>query len=110
GEVEVAHEALLREWPRLRAWLEEDAQGRKLRQHVIQAAKQWEASARDPAELYRGARLSTAMDWSSGRDQELNELERSFLATSRQQSDRDAERQRRTNRRLRGLLTGAAVF
>ena len=30
GEVEVAHEALLREWPRLRGWLEEDAQGRHL--------------------------------------------------------------------------------
>ena len=29
GEVEVAHEALLREWPRLRGWLEEDAQGRR---------------------------------------------------------------------------------
>ena len=27
GEVEVAHEALLREWPRLRDWLEEDADG-----------------------------------------------------------------------------------
>ena len=25
--LEVAHEALLREWPRLRAWLEEDAEG-----------------------------------------------------------------------------------
>ncbi len=30
GEVEVAHEALLREWPRLRAWLEEDAEGRRV--------------------------------------------------------------------------------
>ena len=29
GEVEVAHEALLREWPRLRGWLQEDAQGRR---------------------------------------------------------------------------------
>ena len=26
GAVEVAHEALLREWPRLRSWLEEDAE------------------------------------------------------------------------------------
>ena len=34
GEVEVAHEALLREWPRLRAWLEEDAHGRRLHRHL----------------------------------------------------------------------------
>ena len=30
GTVEVAHEALLREWPRLRGWLDEDAEGRRL--------------------------------------------------------------------------------
>ena len=34
GTLEVAHEALLREWPRLRGWLEEDAEGRRLHQHV----------------------------------------------------------------------------
>ena len=38
GTVEVAHEALLREWPRLRGWLEEDAEGRRLHQHLIDAA------------------------------------------------------------------------
>ena len=108
--VEVAHEALLREWPRLRAWLEEDAQGHQLRQHLTQAAKHWEASGRDASEVYRGARLSAALDWASTRGPELNELEREFLAESRQASEREAERQRRTNRRLRGLLVGTAVF
>ena len=39
GEVEVAHEALLREWPRLRGWLEEDAEGRRLHRHLRGAAK-----------------------------------------------------------------------
>ena len=34
GEVEVAHEALLREWPRLRGWLEEDAEGRRLHRQL----------------------------------------------------------------------------
>ncbi len=33
GDVEVAHEALLREWPRLRGWLEEDAHGRHPQQY-----------------------------------------------------------------------------
>ena len=37
--VEVAHEALLREWPRLRGWLEEDVQGRALHRHLIGAAR-----------------------------------------------------------------------
>jgi WD40 repeat protein/class 3 adenylate cyclase len=108
--VEVAHEALLREWPRLRGWLEEDAQGHQLRQHLTQAAKQWEAAGRDASEVYRGARLSAALDWASTRGPDLNELERDFLAESRQASEREEERQRRTNRRLRSFLVGTAVF
>ena len=54
GEVEVAHEALLREWPRLRGWLEDDAEGRRLHRHLRAAARDWEAGGRDPGELYRG--------------------------------------------------------
>jgi WD40 repeat protein/DNA-binding SARP family transcriptional activator len=110
GTVEVAHEALLREWPRLRAWLEEDAEGRRLHQHVIQAAREWQGSGRDPAELYRGARLASALDWASTHEQQLNELERAFLDESGAASEREAERQRRTNRRLRTLLAGVGVL
>ena len=108
--VEVAHEALLREWPRLRAWLEEDMQGHQLRQHLTHAAQQWEETGREASEVYRGARLSAALDWAATRGPDLNEQERDFLSESRQASDREAERQRRTNRRLRGLLVGTAVF
>ena len=110
GTVEVAHEALLREWPRLRGWLEEDAEGRRLHQHLIHAAGEWQASGRDPAELYRGARLASALDWAAEHDPELNELERDFLEESRAASEREAERQRRTNRRLRTLLAGVGVL
>jgi WD40 repeat protein/class 3 adenylate cyclase len=108
--VEVAHEALLREWPRLRAWLEEDVQGHQLRQHLTHAAQQWEETGREASEVYRGARLSAALDWAATGEPDLNELERDFLSESRQASEREAERQRRTNRRLRGLLVGTAVF
>jgi hypothetical protein len=108
--VEVAHEALLREWPRLQSWLDEDAQGRQLRQHLTQASKQWQAGGQEASELYRGARLSAALDWSTAHPAELNELERGFLTASRQASEQEADRQRRTNRRLRGLLAGVAVL
>jgi WD40 repeat protein/class 3 adenylate cyclase len=110
GLIEIAHEALIREWPRLRGWLEEDATGRQLRTHLTRSAKQWSDRDRDAGDLYRGARLSATLDWAQTHDRELNELEREFLAQSRQASEREAERQRRTNRRLRGLLVGTAVF
>ncbi|HEY7281268.1 MAG TPA: PQQ-binding-like beta-propeller repeat protein [Actinomycetota bacterium] len=108
--VEIAHEALIREWPRLRDWLDDDAAGRQLRAHLTQSAGQWQDRGRDAGDLYRGARLSATLDWAHGRDRELNDLEREFLAQSRQAGEREAERQRRTNRRLRGLLIGTAVF
>ncbi|HEV8251459.1 MAG TPA: protein kinase, partial [Gaiellaceae bacterium] len=74
-ELEVAHEALLREWPRLRGWLEEDSEGRRLHRHLIESAKEWDRAGRDPGELYRGARLAAALDWSGDHPSEPNELE-----------------------------------
>ena len=114
--VEVAHEALLREWPRLRGWLEEDVQGRALHRHLIGAAREWDQSGRDPGELYRGARLTGALDWAREHDADLNQLEREFLEASRAAGEREvadarrrAEREARTSRRLRGLVAGLAV-
>src|SRR5256885_1993984 len=53
GAVEVAHEALLREWPRLRGWLDEDVHGRRLHRRLSDAARAWDGDGRDPAGLYR---------------------------------------------------------
>jgi DNA-binding SARP family transcriptional activator/WD40 repeat protein len=110
GAVEVAHEALLFEWPRLRGWLDDDEQARRLREHLSAAARDWDASGRDASELYRGARLSSALDWTSDHERELTQVEREFLAGSRAAAERETEQQRRANRRLRGLLVGAAAL
>ncbi|MET0207300.1 MAG: WD40 repeat domain-containing protein, partial [Thermoleophilaceae bacterium] len=106
---EVAHEALLREWPRLRGWLEQDVEGRRLHRRVTDAARDWESGGRDAGELYRGARLASVLDWAAEHGGELNQLEREFLEDSRLVSEREAERSRRVNRRLRTILAGAAV-
>jgi WD40 repeat protein/tRNA A-37 threonylcarbamoyl transferase component Bud32 len=110
GNVEVAHEALLREWPRLRDWIEEDTEGRRLRRHITQAATEWDAAGRDRGELYRGARLAAALDWTADHALDVNELEREFVSESREASEKETKRVRRTNRRLRGLLAGVAVL
>jgi WD40 repeat protein/class 3 adenylate cyclase len=110
GLVEIAHEALIREWPRLSSWLKDDAVGTELRSHLTQAARQWAEHDRDTGDLYRGARLSAALDWARGHSQALNLLEQEFLSRSREASEKDLGRQRRTNRRLRALLAGTVVF
>lgn len=107
-QVELAHEALLREWPRLREWLDEDAEGRRLHRHLAQAAREWDAAGHDPAELYRGTRLAATRDWAGHHADELNDAERRFLAESHAAAERVAARERVANRRLRTLLAGAA--
>ena len=110
GVVELSHEALLREWPRYRSWLEEDRVGRRLHAHLTAAAGEWEARGRDSGDLYRGARLGAALDWSVQHRDDLDRLERAFLAASQFEADRAARRQRSQNRRLRALLTGTGVL
>ncbi len=99
GVVEVAHEALIREWPALRGWLAEDREGLRLHRRLTEAAQAWEALERDPGELYRGARLAQALEWARAHAQELNVLERGFLEASREweqrrAAEREAARQR----------------
>ena len=109
GTVEVAHEALFREWPRLQGWLVEDSDGRRVRAHLTDAARDWDDSGRTPGELYRGARLAAVLDWLGGHGAEVNELEREFVAESQAAAQAEARRQRRANCRLRLLLVGATI-
>jgi WD40 repeat protein/class 3 adenylate cyclase/energy-coupling factor transporter ATP-binding protein EcfA2 len=97
--VEVAHEALIREWPALRAWLDEDREGLRVQRHLTEAAQEWERLEREPGELYRGARLAAASEWEEQHADLLNPLEREFLEASqelaqRREREREAQRQR----------------
>jgi hypothetical protein len=69
---EVAHEALIREWGRLHEWLTQDREGLLLHRHLTESVREWEARGQDPAELYRGARLAQAREWSSANEERLN--------------------------------------
>jgi WD40 repeat protein/DNA-binding SARP family transcriptional activator len=98
---EVAHEALIREWPVLRHWLAEDRQGLVLHRHLTEAAQEWEAMDRDEGELYRGARLVQALDWAASHSDHLNLLEQNFLEASRNLADREnIEREKQRQQEL----------
>jgi len=62
GVVEIAHEALARAWPRLRAWLDDDLEGQRILHHLTTAAATWDAMGRPDSELYRGVRLAQAFE------------------------------------------------
>lgn len=115
--VEVAHEALVRAWPRLRSWLDEDVTGQQILGHLSVASEDWESLGRPDSELLRGMRLHAALDWDSAAAPDLTETERAFLDTSaahaaaerRESADR-AVRDARRNRRLRALLATTTLF
>jgi DNA-binding SARP family transcriptional activator/WD40 repeat protein len=115
--VEVTHEALGRAWPRLRAWLDEDREGQRILLHLSAATAEWERIGRDPAELYRGARLRTAEEWVAATGPDLTPSERAFLdhAVARRRAEEHdlaarAAAQRRANRRLRWSLAAVATL
>jgi DNA-binding SARP family transcriptional activator/WD40 repeat protein len=110
GTVEVSHETLLHEWPRLVQWLSEDRAGHRLQAQVASAASAWDAGGRQPEDVYRGARLAAALDWLDAYPDDANVIEREFVEASRQESNREANRQRVRNRRLVVMLGVSVVL
>ena len=112
--VEPAHEALFREWPRLRRWLDEDRGALVLLGHLREAAESWGQLERDPGALYRGSRLQSAADALGAAP--LPALEREFLeaglearAVEEREAAARAQHQVKANRRLRRQLVAIGV-
>ena len=115
--VQIAHEALVRVWPRLRGWLDDDVDGQRVFRHLAGAADAWDAMGRPDSELYRGARLSRVLQWRERGSPELNKTETEFLAAATafselelQASESRLARERSVNRRLRGALAGVGAL
>ena len=106
GTIEFAHEALLREWPRLRGWVDEDRDGLRIQRSLSAGAHEWERLGRDEGSLYRGARLTEATEWDEAQQPRLNETERAFLAASQEARQRD----RTTRRRRIALAFGSLAI
>jgi DNA-binding SARP family transcriptional activator/WD40 repeat protein/energy-coupling factor transporter ATP-binding protein EcfA2 len=117
GVLEITHESLARAWPRLRGWLEDDVEGQRIRHHLSGAADAWDTLGRPDSELYRGVRLTRALDWQSRTESTLTGTERDFLDAARVQAEIEAQSaaeraraQARLIRRLRIVLGGAVVL
>ena len=115
--VEVAHESLFREWPRLADWLADDESTRTVQHRLAVAAGQWDEQGRDPGLLWRGAGLEAARGAVATYPDEATAVEREFLAAGesaleaqRRDAEERAAQRERQNRALRGLLTAAAIL
>ncbi|WP_341850259.1 BTAD domain-containing putative transcriptional regulator [Microbacterium sp. CFBP9034] len=80
--VQLSHEALAREWPRLEEWLADDVEGQRIMRHLGSASAAWDAMERPDSELYRGGRLTAAQQWREAVCPALTGVEREFLDAS----------------------------
>lgn len=107
--VEVAHEALFREWPRLRLWLEEDRELIGATQRLGAASDAWQAGGKSESDLYRGVRLEGALQLNREVSERLRATDRAFLAASQELAESEQHVERARSRRLRRLLTMAVI-
>jgi hypothetical protein len=83
----VAHEALIREWPTLRGWLEEDRAGPILHQHLTEDTNEWVKAGGDPGLLYAAPACSRPRPGQRNPDS-ISLQEQEFLEASRRQARR----------------------
>ncbi|MFF9039712.1 helix-turn-helix domain-containing protein [Streptomyces sp. NPDC014892] len=110
--VDLAHEALITAWPRLRGWIEEDRDRLRAHRQLTEAARSWEELGRDAGALYRGSRLATAREHFAGpgHTDDLTDQEAAFLAAGLDALEQEERAKARTTRRLRVLVTSLACL
>ena len=106
--IEVTHEALLRKWPRLRAWLDEEREFLIGKSRLEAALTDWEkaSDADKPRALLQGLALSRASQWLVDHPRALSEAEQRFIKASQEQAR--AEQRRRMRSRV--ALIGTALL
>jgi hypothetical protein len=75
--IEVSHEALIWQWPRLIEWLREARQDILLQQKMSEDAGEWQLRRYPNDRLYRGSQLKEAQMWA--RRNPLSQYEATFL-------------------------------
>ena len=122
--VEVAHEALIREWPRLRIWLDDSRHDIRQQRILATSAQDWIEAGQDNSYLLRGARLTEFVEWAKSTSVKLSQQEADFLKISHDEANaleaaeteraaRERQLEQRSQRRLRaivGLLLVASVL
>ncbi|NNE12131.1 MAG: BMP family ABC transporter substrate-binding protein, partial [Ilumatobacter sp.] len=118
--VEVAHEALLLEWPRLRRWIDEGQKDVLRHRRLTTALTEWRASGEKVDYLLTGERLADYSEWAAVSTLQLTRAEERYLDASiveneeralaeEQRHAREVKLDRQARRRLWGLGVGAAL-
>jgi WD40 repeat protein len=108
--VEVAHEALLRQWLPLRRAVEDSREWLRQRSELERLAADWYRDGKRDSFLLRDDRLAMLEGPVRQHTADIGPVERDYLAASRALASRELETTRRSNRRLRWLAASLTVF
>jgi WD40 repeat protein/DNA-binding CsgD family transcriptional regulator len=119
--VELAHEAILREWDRLRTWLDDNRYDIRQQRVLAAAVNEWITAGEDPSYLLHGTRLEQFAGWAAETGLALTQNEREFLEASiarqaheeqieQERQQRELKLARQSANRMRYLVMGLAVF
>jgi WD40 repeat protein len=118
--VEIAHEAMLSAWTRLRGWIADAREDIRTQRQLMTAATEWATAGRDGSFLLRGARLAQIAAWAEATNLALSSNEREYLRESIAERDEELTNEearrnhefaleRRSVRRSRALVAVFAV-
>lgn len=113
--VEVAHEALIRQWGRLREWLNASREDLRIQRRLTASVEDWQNAKKDPSYLLRGMRLEQIEAWQATSDLQMNAEEAEYvqasiaererlLAAERERQAREELLEKRSEQRLRALV------
>ena len=107
--VEIAHEALLQEWPRLARWLEENRDDLRLQRRLSTTATEWHAAGQPPGLLANETRLAQYKELASADTLILTAGEAAYVAASLDAEEARQRQQQRNRNLLRGSGIGAGI-
>jgi DNA-binding SARP family transcriptional activator/WD40 repeat protein len=105
--VEVAHEAILTQWERLRSWIDAVRDDLLTARRLTASSREWEDASHDRSFLLRGARLEATERWREHSGLHLTDDEDAYLGASRHAADAEAASSRRGRRRTATALAAA---
>jgi len=106
--VEVAHEALIREWPTLCDWLNQNREGLILHRQLTDDTNEWLKLDRDAGALYRGARLKQTLEWVKSNADLISLTEQEFLDASQKVAKQESNQAGRLAR-ARWIQAGLVI-
>jgi hypothetical protein len=106
--IEIAQETLIRNWRRLRAWIDEDRDFLLWRQDLHSKMLEWEMDDHDKSLLLGGTFLARAERIMDAHSADLNELEKEFIRVSL--TERDRRRYQEGSRRVLSYLPYAVAI